>query len=144
MLELSRAYCQGCGHGFFPKDHALGLTARGMSPGVVRMVGHSALGKSFAESRTLLWKLAQVSVSIKQVERTAESLGHQISAAEMAVTDEEPNRAATLYLGMDGSGIPMRATETVGRKGKLKGGDPTPQAKTREVMLATVWSTAFQ
>ena len=64
----------------------------------------------------------------------------QISADEMAVTDEEPNRAATLYLGMDGTGIPMRATETAGRKGKPKAGDPAPQAKTREVKLATVWS----
>jgi len=55
------------------------------------------------------------------------------------VIDAEANRAATLYLGMDGSGIPMRASETAGRKGKPKAGGCATSARTREVKLVTVW-----
>ena len=44
--------------------------------------------------------------------------------------------APTLYLGMDGTGVPMRAAELAGRAGK----QPDGLAKTREVKLCTVWS----
>jgi hypothetical protein len=42
----------------------------------------------------------------------------------------------TLYLGIDGTGVPMRPAELVGRAGKQADGS----AKTREVKLCTVWS----
>src|SRR5208337_625873 len=42
----------------------------------------------------------------------------------------------TLYLGMDGDGIPMRSRELAGRAGQ----QPDGSAKTREVKLCTVWS----
>ena len=42
----------------------------------------------------------------------------------------------TLYLGLDGTGIPMRPSELQGRTGK----QPDGSAKTREVKLCTVWS----
>ena len=44
--------------------------------------------------------------------------------------------ASTLYLGVDGTGIPVRQSELIGRKGKQADGS----AKTREVKLCTVWS----
>jgi hypothetical protein len=44
--------------------------------------------------------------------------------------------APTLYLGMDGTGVPVRKTEVVDRPGK----QPDGSAKTREVKLVTVWS----
>ena len=45
-------------------------------------------------------------------------------------------RAPTMYLGMDGTGVPMRASELAGRAGK----QPDGSAKTREVKLCTVWT----
>src|SRR4029450_741545 len=42
----------------------------------------------------------------------------------------------TLYLGIDGTGVPMRASELNGRSGK----QPDGSAKTREVKLCTIWS----
>ena len=42
----------------------------------------------------------------------------------------------TMYLGMDGTGIPMRAAELAGRAGK----QPDGSARTREVKLVTVWT----
>jgi len=44
--------------------------------------------------------------------------------------------APRLYVGIDGTGIPMRAEELKGRAGKQEDGS----AKTREVKLALVWS----
>src|SRR5690606_24474490 len=44
--------------------------------------------------------------------------------------------ARTMYLGMDGTGVPMRTSELAGRTGKQLDGS----AKTREVKLVTVWS----
>ena len=41
-----------------------------------------------------------------------------------------------MYLGMDGTGVPMRLSELEGRAGK----QPDGSAKTREVKLVTVWS----
>ena len=54
---------------------------------------------------------------------------------DAALPPEEPP-APTLYLGMDGTGVPMRASELKGREGK----QPDGSSKTREVKLATVWS----
>src|SRR3972149_10161940 len=45
-------------------------------------------------------------------------------------------RAATLYLGLDGTGVPMRAADLVDRASQ----HPDGPAKTREVKLVTLWS----
>jgi len=41
-----------------------------------------------------------------------------------------------LYLGMDGTGVPMRAAEVAGRTGK----QPDGSAKTREAKVVTMWT----
>ena len=139
-LSLTRAdsHCAGCAQGFCPRDRALGLEGASLSPAVTRMVGTAAALVSFAESSELLGALAGLPVPVKQVERTAEALG------EAMATDERdqvmpPAPAAippTLYLGLDGTGVPMRKAELTGRVGKQADGT----AKTREVKLCTVWS----
>jgi hypothetical protein len=137
-MMLSRAYyhCQACEAGFCPRDVALGLQDTSVSPAVTRMVGTSAAMVSFAESSDLMGELAGVAVDPKQVERTAEALGRDIGHDERSLIVPEPPCASTMYLGMDGTGIPMRASELVGRQGKQEDGS----SKTREVKLVTVWS----
>jgi hypothetical protein len=44
--------------------------------------------------------------------------------------------ASTMCLGMDGTGVPMRAAEVAGRTGK----QPDGSAKTREATVVTVWT----
>lgn len=139
-LELERAYyhCAGCGEGFYPRDRQLGLGNFSLSPAVTRMVATVAALVSFQESSQLLEELAGVRVEAKQVERAAEALGMEIAAAEKQ--DLEPLSTCalphTLYLGIDGTGVPMRPSELNGRTGK----QPDGSAKTREVKLCTVWS----
>jgi len=137
-MTLLRAYyhCDDCAAGFCPRDRALGLEATSLSPATTRMVGLSAAMVSFQESAELMDKLAAVPVDAKQVERTAEALGREIAQDERSVVEPSPPSAPTMYLGMDGTGVPMRASELQGRQGK----QPDGSAKTREVKLCTVWS----
>jgi hypothetical protein len=137
-MTLSRAYyhCDDCEAGFCPRDRALGLADTSLSPAVTRMVGLAAAMVSFEESDELMRDLAGVPVGAKQVERTAEALGREIAGDERTVVEPTPACAPTMYLGMDGTGLPMRPSEVAGREGKQADGS----AKTREVKLVTVWS----
>ncbi len=140
-LTLERAYyhCEPCKAGFCPRDRALGLEGTSLSPAVTRMVGLVGAMVSFEEGHELLHELGGVNVPTKQVERAAEALGREIAADERRVVEPLPADepvAPTLYLGMDGTGVPMRASELEGREGK----QPDGSAKTREVKLCTVWS----
>jgi hypothetical protein len=138
-LTLERAYyhCAACGQGGCPRDRALGLAGTTLSPAVTRMVGAVGALVSFAEGSALLHELAGVRVDPTAVERTAEVLGQAIAADEQAPGEPAPAPAVpTLYLGLDGTGIPMRKAELADRPGKQADGS----AKTREVKLCTVWS----
>jgi hypothetical protein len=140
-LRLQRAYyhCGACAAGFCPRDRALGLEGGTYTPGVLRMVGMVGAMVSFEEGHELLHELAGVEVSAKHVERVAEALGREIDQDERRGGEPPPAHAgvaSTLYLGMDGTGVPMRPSELIGRVGK----QPDGSSKTREVKLATVWS----
>ena len=139
-LKLERAYyyCWECERGFCTRDRALGMDATSLSPAVVRMIGTVGAMVSFQEGSDLLTELAGVAVDAKQVERTAEGLGEEIAEDERLHTEplDSLPLPQTLYLGMDGTGIPLRAEELVGRRGK----QPDGSAKTGEVKLCTLWS----
>ena len=137
----SRIPCRCGGEAHFvgrrPKQFhsALGIENTSLSPAVTRMTATVGALVSFQEE--LLQELAGVAVDAKQVERTAEALGEEIAQDEHH--HSEPLDAVplpkTLYLGIDGTGIPLRAEELAGVSGKSAAG-----AKTREVKLCTIWS----
>jgi hypothetical protein len=137
-LTLARAYyhCAACDAGVCPRDAALGLVGTSLSPAVTRMVGTVGALVSFVEGHALLRELAGVEVDAKHVERTAEALGRAIAADEQRVVTPDPPAAPTMYLGVDGTGVPMRRAHLQGRAGK----QPDGSAKTREVKLVTVWT----
>jgi len=140
-LRLERAYyyCDLCAEGFCPRDGALGLEGGSLSPGVLRMVGLVGAMVSFEEGHELLHELAGLDVATKHVERAAEALGREVAEDEkLVVGPPEPNEplAPTLYLGMDGTGVPVRKKELIDRPGK----QPDGSSKTREVKLVTIWS----
>jgi Uncharacterised protein family (UPF0236) len=138
-LRLERAYyhCSSCGHGYCPRDRYWGIENSSLSPALTRMTGIFGAMVSFQEGSELLRELAGVVVDAKQVERTAEALGREIAEDERQ--HSEPLDAvplpSTLYLGIDGTGIPLRAEELTDVPGKSESG-----ARTREVKLCTVWS----
>jgi len=137
-LHLERAYyhCAQCESGFCPRDRALRLESFSLTPGVLRMTGSTAALVSFEESSALLHEWAGVEVSAQQVERAAEALGAEIADDERTCVEKMGEVAPTMYLGMDGTGVPMRAAEVAARTGK----QPDGSAKTREAKVVTVWT----
>jgi len=136
-LRLERAYyhCVRCQRGFCPRDRALRLESFSLTPGVLRMTGNAAALVSFEESSALLGELAGVEVS-SQVQRAAEALGQEIADDERSCVERMGEVAPTMYLGMDGTGVPMRPSEVAGRSGK----QPDGSARTREAKVVTVWT----
>jgi hypothetical protein len=137
-ITLGRAYyhCAVCGRGFCPRDLANNMDNTSCSPAIIRMIGLTGATLSFEEGSELLRELAGVQLPAKRVEREAEALGEEIAMDERTVISPAEVVPSTLYLGMDGTGIPMRTAELAGRTGKQTDGS----AKTREVKLCVVWS----
>src|SRR6516165_12087186 len=117
-LRLERAYyhCSSCGHGCCPRDRQLGMENTSLSPALTRMTGTVGAMVSFQEGSELLQELVGVVVDAKQVERIAEALGEEIAADEQRHSEplDTLPLPQTLYLGIDGTGIPLRAEELTG------------------------------
>jgi hypothetical protein len=147
QISIQRPYylCPHCHRGQFPADVELDIAHTEFSPGVRRMqavVGHNA---PFSHGRRQLKLLADLEVTTKAVERTAEAIGEDIAAREQAeiqramqldlpVIVGEP--IPVLYVQVDGTGIPVVKKETVGRPGKTEG----QPAHTREAKLGCVFT----
>lgn len=145
-LEVLRPYylCPHCHVGQFPADIELDIENTEFSPGVRRMQAVVGQESPFDHGRQQMKLLADLEVTTKAVERTAEAIGESIAAGEQ----EEIQRAMQLdlpmvlgeavpilYVQMDGTGVPVVKKETVGRPGK--NGQP---AHTREVKLGCVFT----
>jgi hypothetical protein len=146
-VEVSRPYylCRNCHAGQFPADVELDIENMESSPGVRRMQAAVGQAAPFDQGRQQMKLLADLEVTVKAVERTAEAIGENIAARER----EEMERAVQLdlpiivgepvpilYIQMDGTGVPVVKKETVGRKGKTNG----QPAHTREVKLGCVFT----
>jgi hypothetical protein len=115
----------------------LGIEKTCFSPATLRMIGAVGASMSFEEGNQLLQELAGIAVDASQVERDAEALGREIADDErLHTTPTEEPLPTTLYLGLDGTGVPMRPLELEGRTGK----QPDGSAKTREVKICAIWS----
>jgi hypothetical protein len=148
-IEIRRGYyyCAQCEDGVIPKDRELDIVGTSLSPGVRRMIGRVGGKEPFDEGRTDLKELAGVIVSTKAVERAAEAIGVDIEARakparELAVSgkvvtlESKRNSINRMYIAMDGTGVPVLPSQTIGRKGK----DETGDAKTREARLGCVFT----
>jgi hypothetical protein len=147
-VDVRRAYyhCEQCRDGVIPKDRALDIVDTGFSPGVRRMMGQVGGKEAFDEGRKDLEVLAGVRVTTKAVERVSETVGEQIELQNQrerrqimsgkVVSFVGRARIPKLYVAIDGSGVPVVARETEGRKGK----DETGKAKTREAKLGCVFT----
>jgi hypothetical protein len=146
-VRFERAYycCPSCHCGQSPRDRELDILDTEYSPGVRRMMAVVGSDASFDQGREQLELLAGLEVTRKAVERHAEAIGSDIARREQteiqrAVQLDLPEIAGSqipvLYLEMDGTGVPVTAAETEGRKGK-NGDEP---AHTREVKLGCVFT----
>src|SRR5580693_623385 len=99
----------------------------------------------FDHGRQQMKLLADLEVTTKAVERTAEAIGEDIAQREQqeiqrAMQLELPiiigEPVPILYVQMDGTGVPVVQKETVGRAGKAEG----QTAHTREAKLGCVFT----
>ena len=133
-LRVERAYyhCAACGQGFCPRDRALGIEGRHLSPGVLRMVGAVGAAVSFEEGAGLLKDLAGISVPTRQVERYAERLGEEAARFEREVAEPPDGPPPqTMYLGQDGTSGPDAQGGTgrpPGQAGRRQLEDPRDEA----------------
>ena len=111
-------------------DHRASRNSRGTEGAA------AATSVSFAEASDWMAELASVAVDPKQVERSAEALGREVAVDERETVEPAPAAAPTMYLGLDGTGVPVRKSDVEGRRGE----QPSGSAKTCEVKLATVWT----
>jgi hypothetical protein len=146
-VTVSRPYylCSHCHTGHFPADVELDIENADFSPGVRRMQAMVGQDSPFDHGRLQMKLLADLEVTTKAVERTAEAIGADIAAREQ----EEIHRAAQLelpivigkpipilYVQLDGTGVPVVKKETLGRAGKTEG----QPAHTREAKLGCVFT----
>jgi hypothetical protein len=147
QVEVSRPYyvCPRCHTGQFPADAELDIEHTEYSPGVRRMLATVGQAAPFDHGRQQMPLLADLKVTTKAVERTAEAIGADIAAHEQqqihrSVQLDLPvivgERVPILYVLMDGTGVPVVKKETEGRAGKREG-EP---AHTREVKLGCVFT----
>jgi hypothetical protein len=137
--------CPHCREGQFPVDAALDIENTDFSPGVRRMQALVGQQAPFDHGREQMKVLADLEVTAKSVERTAEAIGADIANVEQrairrAVQLDLPviigKPIPILYVQMDGTGVPVVKKETEGRKGKNDG----QPAHTREVKLGCVFT----
>jgi hypothetical protein len=140
-------HCAACKHGLAPRDGELGTAGTSMSPGLAKMTARAAAAVPFAKAAGLLSELAGIQVTVKRVERSAEATGGGAAKAIGAQADAICSRQVVplpppgpapdmLYIAADGTGVPMTAAGTEGRKGKADDG----KARTREVKLACLFT----
>jgi Uncharacterised protein family (UPF0236) len=146
LVEIQRPYylCPGCHQGQNPRDRELDVEGTQYSPGVRRMMALVGSEASFDQSREQLALLAGIDVTAKAVERQAETIGMDIAACEqteiqrahqLALPEVAGDPIPVLYIEMDGTGVPVVATETQGRSGKNNA-----PARTREAKLGCVFT----
>lgn len=145
---LRRAYyhCAACGHGIVPRDTELGVAGSSLSPGLRAMVARVGAQEPFRVARQDLAELAGLELTAKRVERGAEADGTLVRAAveqeadAVAAGDLVPFGSAepvdTLYVALDGTGVPTVPHDTAGRRGK----SPDGRARTREVKLGCLFT----
>jgi hypothetical protein len=148
-VTVRRAYyhCAECGHGVVPKDAGLGVASASMSPGLRKMTARTAAAAPFAKASSLLAELAGIDLTIKRVERAAETGGAAAFALLGAEADAICSRQLVplpppaplpdiLYIAVDGTGVPMVPAATQDRAAKADDG----RARTREAKMACLFT----
>ncbi len=145
-VELRRPYylCDDCSKGQYPADVELDIAGLESSPGVRRMEAVVGSEMPFAPGCEPMKVLAGLDVTAKAIERAAEAVGAEIAQQD----DQEIGRAKQLvlpvvskqnipkmYVLMDGVQVPVVASETEGRTGRIEG----QSARTRECKLGCVF-----
>lgn len=146
QFKRSLFQCPDCKATRYPGDEALGICGTSRSPGLQRQVARLGAKESFEEVSKDLAALAGIRLCRKESERISEGIGAEMETwleqernalrLKEVPSPDAPKSIKTLYIGLDGTGVPMVPGEVAGRKGKQADG----AAKTREAKLGCVFT----
>ena len=138
--------CDQCHQGRFPADEQLDVVQTTYSAGVRRLMARAGSQSHFEQAAEDLLCYAGIRVEAREIERVAEEVGHEVERWLSEQQDQIVHRSGLppadkpsipkLYVSFDGTGVPMRKSELLGRKGK----QPDGSARTREVKLGCVFT----
>ena len=139
--------CQACAHTRFPQDERLDMVQTSYSPGVRRLMARAGSQTQFEQAAEDLLCYAGLKLEAREIERVAEAVGREVEqwlsqdqgrilppAAHS--TDPTSPCIPKLYVSFDGTGVPVRKAELIGRRGK----QPDGSARTREAKLGCVFT----
>jgi len=138
--------CEQCRQSRFPDDERLDIVNTTYSPGVRRLMARAGSQTQFEQAAQDLLCYAGLKLQSREIERVAEEVGRQV---EQWLSEEQEQivhtgvsvqpqlqPGAKFYISFDGTGVPMRKSQLVGRKGKQADGS----ARTREAKLGCVFT----
>ena len=138
--------CGQCRQGRFPDDERLDIINTTYSPGVRRLMARAGSQTQFEQAAQDLLCYAGLKIEPREIERVAEEVGRQVEQwlsehQEQLVhtgvsTPPKLHTSTKFYVSFDGTGVPVRKSELIGRRGKQADGS----ARTREVKLGCVFT----
>ena len=122
------------GGGRAPLDESLGIV-EGCTPGLARLMCRAGALEPYEEASQSLAEYCGLRIEGRRIQRLVQQLGPEF--AQWTERQVPPTVAAgtTFYVQADGTGVPVRREETVGREGKGEDG----QARTREIKVGVVF-----
>jgi hypothetical protein len=138
--------CERCRQGCYPDDQHLDIIKTTYSPGVRRLMARAGSQTQFEQAAQDLRCYAGLELEPREIERVAEDVGRQVEAwlsdQQQQLLQTGPATSPTLepgakfYVSFDGTGVPVRKNELLGRRGKQTDGS----ARTREAKLGCVFT----
>lgn len=138
--------CEQCRQGRFPDDERLDIIKTTYSPGVRRLMARAGSQTQFEQAAEDLLCYAGLKIEPREIERVAEEVGRQVEEwlgeqQEQLLRPSVPlspkrKTGPNFYVSFDGTGVPVRKDELVGRRGKQEDGS----ARTREAKLGCVFT----
>lgn len=126
------------GGGRAPLDESLGVV-EGCTPGLARLMCRAGASEPYDDASQSLEVYCGLSIEGRRIQRLVQRIGPDF--ARWTHNQPAPTSLAAgtvFYVEADGTGIPVRPEETVGRVGKGEDG----QARTREIKVGVVFLQA--
>lgn len=136
LLERDYYYHDGKKQGHYPTDAALGLE-NGHTPALTRLMClEGADETSYQKAEQHLSETGGIRVSARQIQRMVQRVGVAAQAWQQREAQAGGSAVPIMYVSADGTGVPMRKAELVGRAGQQSDGS----AKTRMAYLGCVFT----
>jgi len=124
--------------GRVPLDESLGIV-EGCTPGLARLMCRAGALEPYEDASQSLKIYCGLTIKGRRIQRLIQRLGPEFAQWTQRQPAPTSLPAGTVfYVEADGTGVPVRRQETMGRKGKGEDG----QARTREIKVGVVFTQA--